>query len=37
MDKISVVIPVKNETKKWLENLVTDFDNDVGASGGMIR
>ncbi|KAF5435437.1 hypothetical protein C5S36_03110 [Candidatus Methanophagaceae archaeon] len=22
---------------KWLENLVKDFDNDVGAKGGMIR
>jgi len=35
--KIAVVIPVKNETNKWLENLVKEFDNDVGAEGGMIR
>jgi len=26
-------IPAKN----WLENLVNEFDNDVGAKGGMIQ
>jgi len=24
-------------TNKWLENLANEFDNDVGAKGGMIR
>jgi len=25
------------QAKNWLENLVNEFDNDVGAKGGIIR
>lgn len=35
--KKSSYYPGKERRKKWLVNLVNDFDNAVGAKGGLIR